>query len=479
MMSGKYGPHMTSIKIIHVVICLILSFPLIANSAIFFSDGFETGDFTHEDSTSGAKWTGRNTGTNDTMTVSSDMAHSGTYSAKFHFDGNTDLADDAFSELRYSLGSGRTDWYLSYYIYFPSGFDVRDATGSDNNKIADIWGVDYQDSDVKFNVEMERDQSVGFKLKRNTTWPYETLQCSGVINAGPDQPRFTFTSSYFGRWVHLEYHYKLDNGTGNGQAQFFVDGDLKISMDDLSYIDAPCSPGYMLYGYLMGWANSGYTTDTDIYIDDVIFSTTYQGTDDGPIRSAPLPSSDLPYGTTETILGLTTFSDATCKYDLSSGVAYSSMANTFSTTGETTHTQTITGLINGQDIPYYIKCTDGTTANDTDLIIHIIVVTPDCALDAESCTTESDCAAYWPSNNWCTNDTIKCKSSSCESTCEYNDDFCDTEADCTTYWPSNNWCSEDSPSCKSSSCNSSSTGSIGQSGSSSLSQNGSSTLSQQ
>lgn len=272
---------MFSKKILIVVtILLVIFFSRSAFAEVFFNDGFESGDYSYYDPVSGAGWTVRSYGSGDYVSVSSDRAHTGTYSLKFHYAGNLNLADDAFAEMRYTTGtSGQTDWYLRYYIYYPSNFFIRDADGSDNNKLGTTWGETYSDGGGKFNMEFEKGSSVGFKLRRDMAvgWPYSILKCAGTIAAGPDQPRWTMTSDYLGRWVCWEFHYKMDDGTGNGQVQLFIDGDLKISMDNLLYIDAPCDPPYSRFGYLLGWANSGFNEDTDIYIDDVVFSTSYIG----------------------------------------------------------------------------------------------------------------------------------------------------------------------------------------------------------
>ncbi len=42
------------------------------------------------------------------------------------------------------------------------------------------------------------------------------------------------------------------------------------------------------YGYLLGWANTGFDEDTDLYIDDVVFGTTRADVDPTPpVKPAP------------------------------------------------------------------------------------------------------------------------------------------------------------------------------------------------
>jgi hypothetical protein len=77
-----------------------------------------------------------------------------------------------------------------------------------------------------------------------------------------------------------------------------------------------------------------------------------------PVISNGSPSGTLSAGTTSTTLSVSTNEVATCKYGTSAGVAYAAIANTFSSSGSTTHTQTISGLTNGASRTYYIRCQD-------------------------------------------------------------------------------------------------------------------------
>jgi chitodextrinase len=77
-----------------------------------------------------------------------------------------------------------------------------------------------------------------------------------------------------------------------------------------------------------------------------------------PVRYSGSPSGILILGTTQTTLSLSTSENAVCKYSTTAGVDYSSMTDTFTTTGGTSHSQTITGLTNGATYNYYVRCQD-------------------------------------------------------------------------------------------------------------------------
>ncbi len=85
-----------------------------------------------------------------------------------------------------------------------------------------------------------------------------------------------------------------------------------------------------------------------------------------PVRSAATPTGTLSIGTTSTNISLTTNETATCKYSTTASTAYGSMT-AFSTTNSTSHSSTISGLSNGGNYTYYVKCADvqnNTNATD-------------------------------------------------------------------------------------------------------------------
>ena len=105
----------------------------------------------------------------------------------------------------------------------------------------------------------------------------------------------------------------------------------------------------------------------------------------GPARSNGSPSGEQSTSTTQVTMSLTTDVNATCKYNADgvSGVVYDSMTNTMSTTGGTSHSQIITGLTSGNSYSRAIRCTDGTTANDTDYIISWTTAVADTRADVD------------------------------------------------------------------------------------------------
>jgi len=120
-----------------------------------------------------------------------------------------------------------------------------------------------------------------------------------------------------------------------------------------------------------GTLNCGSCGDNQSCVGGTCLDTT------PPVRSNGTPSGALPAGTTQTNMSLITDEAATCKYSTSVGTDYSLMTNTFSTTGETSHSQLITGLVNGQAYNYYVRCNDAAgNVNTNDFPISFSVDSP-------------------------------------------------------------------------------------------------------
>jgi hypothetical protein len=189
-----------------------------------------------------------------------------------------------------------------------------------------------------------------------------------------DWYEFTDVSNFNdGQWHCHEIRVKMnDESASNGILQYWLDGELTASYENI--VVNPSSPYFQFV--TVGVAN---VSDSDWYqtewsaigFDDFVLSAEYVGPDDAsdttpPSRSNGSPSGELPAGNTQAAMTLTTNENATCKFATNSGTAYSSMTDTFSTTGGTNHSTAVTGLQNGQNYTRYIKCIDSSGNANTD-----------------------------------------------------------------------------------------------------------------
>jgi hypothetical protein len=251
--------------------------PTPSGPALAFSDGFDTG--AKSASQDGYGWTGG-------PSVSSDIAHSGKYSLKFDYPGNADLCKDATKEQRFTMGQDLPEVWFEYYIYFPNGTEgigpkffhrspvcaaKNDPNGIiANNKFFALWDVQYEPKDTK----------VLFEYRPSTIFPNGDsriygMWCSDTRNCGPYNWKNgswdgAITDATRGRWVQIRIHARAADSkeAANGVLQLWADGVLHVDMHGLDLAPNPGGNRFFRNGYLMGWANSGFTEATNVYIDD-------------------------------------------------------------------------------------------------------------------------------------------------------------------------------------------------------------------
>ncbi|HEX9894285.1 MAG TPA: heparin lyase I family protein, partial [Gemmatimonadales bacterium] len=251
--------------------------------APYFSDSFESCQLSHADST-GFGWAESRGTPSDQPVVSNLIARSGVCSLKFTFPAGGPGAD-GWSEQRFVFGKKLSEVYLGWHQYFPTGLEVpaigpkfkhrNDPSGPDNNKLLRLWGEDYTDYDVKAGFSMLPRGGLDEDSQLNTEYMRRGATGSkmAVANIGPWTK--VVGSDTRGRWVKFLVRMKLAaSPTAN-------DGVLQLWLDDVLVADYSSLPlyssrngakNYIRHGYLMGWANSGFTERSTTYIDDVVIS---------------------------------------------------------------------------------------------------------------------------------------------------------------------------------------------------------------
>ena len=121
--------------------------------------------------------------------------------------------------------------------------------------------------------------------------------------------------------------------------------------------------GNTIYALGGGTGNSGVPPQSSVY-----YATTGGGGGGGdttpPVLSGGAPTGTLAAGTTQVTLQATTDEAATCRYSTTAGTAYAAMTNTFTTTGATTHSTSVTGLQAGPST-FNVRCIDAAGNADT------------------------------------------------------------------------------------------------------------------
>ena len=124
-----------------------------------------------------------------------------------------------------------------------------------------------------------------------------------------------------------------------------------------------------------------------------------------PSVSGGSPSGTLVYTTTSATMSVSTNENATCRFSTSAGTAYASMTNTFTTTGGTTHSTTLSGLNSGSTYTRYIRCQDSSgNTNTNDYVVNFSVanvpdtVPPSISSVASSAITSTGATITWITN---------------------------------------------------------------------------------
>ncbi len=274
-------------KILLVSFCgaILLNLNLsVVEAAVLFQDGFETGNLSHTES--GITYQDSNYASGDAVSVSNERAYTGNHSLKFHFGGNTDLNDDAWAEQRMGLGGQKTEMWIQYYLYIPSNYYHRNATGASNNKFTAVYHKPYGPG---FQVNLSTEPNGGDSTPVIHYYHLST-ELSPIYGSGQ-----VFTDANKGKWNQIIIHVKTPSGdTPDGIVELFVNGQKKIGVTNLNSYGGG-GQNYFDELYLLGWSNSGFNEDTDMFIDDITMSTTSTG---GTAPSAPsAPSATTPPST--------------------------------------------------------------------------------------------------------------------------------------------------------------------------------------
>ncbi len=302
-------------------------------------------------------------------TFSSDRAMSGTGSAKMAWQkGNEGFAADHGNISMPNVTNGGEFWARGYF-YFASPWSWISNTGT-YSVIKVLRGV--SDSGGMPSIFSDSNGSI-------------------VLSNEPASRQFITKSSLdIGKWVCLEMYVKVSSSS-SGIIRIWKDGVMVA--EDIGYKTIALSNNYINSIQVMSNWNNAPSQNQTQYIDEFVVTTDTPSNVDSlgnpmigpinwaassppppssttpsdttpPVISGVLPSGTLAFGTTATNLTVTTNENATCKYG-TSDVAYSSMPNIFSTTGGTSHSQTLSGLISGGSYTYYVRCMDGSNNADT------------------------------------------------------------------------------------------------------------------
>jgi hypothetical protein len=243
-----------------------------SSSGILFSDDFSSGNLSK--TANGWSWSPAWVDVVNGFSKDGNMGHS----ARFTFKGSADTSADAWSELRFKVGTGDLkEVWVTYWVYYPNGQEAvyrgprflhRGGTlGPTNNKFFRLfhtYAAGYLETGLDTWADGGGDGSMVGEAKTATIRSGEILRDTRI----PAE-----IDAYRGRWLKIEIHTRAASapGVADGLLEAYRDGERIISRPTLD-IYPSLGDNYFREGYLFGWANSGFDSTTYAYISNVIFS---------------------------------------------------------------------------------------------------------------------------------------------------------------------------------------------------------------
>lgn len=249
------------------LITLLLSLSGNIFAGEYFRDDLESGNL--KKNQNGFKWAASRGDSGEVPKITSKISRSGKYSLMFTFQGSSP-GGDAWSEQQFRMGKPLQEVYIKYYLYYPDGteglgakYEQRENT---NNKFFRMWDDDYRNINVKVGASTYADGTRSY-IYPEKGWGYGT----GLF----DMPykRVVIDNSMLGRWIEVYMHYKTDTGGGNGIIEISLDGRKIASVKNTNmYPKNNPSKNYFLNAYFLGYANSGFSKTTHVFMDDLVIS---------------------------------------------------------------------------------------------------------------------------------------------------------------------------------------------------------------
>jgi hypothetical protein len=175
---------------------------------------------------------------------------------------------DSSAEQRFNMGQDLSELWLEYDIWIPANFALR-ADSPANNKFLALWPTSYSTvGDTYVVTEFERN---GTDTSRARMLGYGDMFYNNgtTIRSGDAVMNSNFiNAAKAGTWNTVRVHYRLASGAGqtDGVYEGWLNGDLMWrSRTDWQFWSTGGN-NFVRNGYLMGWANSGYTLETDFFI---------------------------------------------------------------------------------------------------------------------------------------------------------------------------------------------------------------------
>jgi hypothetical protein len=248
------------------------------NLPLLFSDDFESGNLNHTEN--GVAWEG-----GAFTSVSTQNSNGGTRSLRFAFQGSG-AGGEATAEQRFSFTTPLLELAIEFDLYYPDGgesyggaaYVIREASGN-NNKFMRLWRGNKSDGNDGYSSHYFK---TGAENRPGGGGGIANIYPSYGVNGGGIGPRGstgtgpTFTTNSFvasgdlGAWHHILFYSKCGTVSDGGVIEIWKNGVLIGTVEDIDiYPSGGSSQNGVDFGYLLGYANSGFTSQTLLFIDNV------------------------------------------------------------------------------------------------------------------------------------------------------------------------------------------------------------------
>jgi hypothetical protein len=230
-----------------------------AAAAVIFTDNFDTGNTAGPQN--GASWQAPTS----TVSVSNAVSSSPSYSLQFTYAGVAS-GEDGMAQATMTLPQ-RSQYWFQYKLYIPANYYHRTDTGPNNNKFLAVYAAPYQTPGFQINLSTEPDGSGGSNLEIH------------YYNNGHEQSPIPVTTSFIsnadkGKWMQLLVQVKVpsSSGSNDGIVNVWKNGQQVANVTNLASWGS--TSNYISEAYFLGWADSGFTNTTLLYIDDLTVADT-------------------------------------------------------------------------------------------------------------------------------------------------------------------------------------------------------------
>lgn len=237
---------------------LLFGMNVVVHADVVFKDDFESGQ-------ASSWWNGLTSVA--VVPLPSGVGRTGS-AMQYTYLGNLDDTKDAFAEARFDLKAEYKNLTIKFDLYIPKNYvHQKPSDRIDNNKFFRLWRVQYTVGDhigASMLSEPDGDSLLGVDYKLDPTWG---------ITTGINPTENFISAADRGSWMAVRIEVEAPkSSTEFGAIRIFKNGKIFVETNKVTDVE-PGEQGWR-FGYLLGWANSGFKETTIIYLDNVEVSET-------------------------------------------------------------------------------------------------------------------------------------------------------------------------------------------------------------